>query len=257
MLIFPSIQIRDGRSVFAVRGEPGTERFYPSDPVLLARLWRRENAKALHIVDHDAIVSGKPSNLDALRAIVRAEDVKIPIQVCGGIRTFEHARALLEDVGVSRIVLTTGAIEQPELLDRLIREYGATKIVAGFETRGGRLCAGAGLREYDGSPGEYLRRLKNEGVQRILYMDLDALDAHTLLDLPRAVHFASETGFTVTLGGGIWSYPDLKAAQDALPRKIDSVVLDRPLYENNFACQGLWRKIEAELIKKGALFADA
>jgi phosphoribosylformimino-5-aminoimidazole carboxamide ribotide isomerase len=253
MLIFPSIQIRDGRSVFAVRGEPGTESFYPSDPVLLARLWRRENAKALHIVDHDAIASGKPSNLDALRAIVQAEDVKIPIQVCGGIRTYEHARTLLEDVGVSRIVLTTGAIEQPDLLERLIRDFGSTKIVAGYEMRGGVLCAGAGTRRYESSPGEYLRRLKNEGVQRILYMDLDALDGQTLLDLPRAVSFACESGFSVTLGGGIWSYPDLKAAQAALPRKIDSAILDRPLYENIFACQALWRSVEARLIQKGTL----
>ena len=253
MLIFPSIQIRNGISVFAVRGEPGTEAFYPSDPVLLARLWRRENAKALHIVDHDAIASGQPSNLGALQAIVRADDVRIPIQVCGGIRTYEHARTLLEDVGVSRIVLTTAAIEQPELLDRLIREFGATKIVAGYEIGRGMLSAGSGTRRYDSSPSEYTRRLKNEGVQRVLYMDLDAIESQTLLDIPRAVAFARESGFTITLGGGIWSYSDLKAAQDALPRKIDSVVLDRPLYENNFACQALWRSIEARLIKNGSL----
>ncbi|MBL0176126.1 MAG: hypothetical protein IPP94_12805 [Ignavibacteria bacterium] len=257
MLIFPSIQIRDGRSVFTVRGEPGTEHGYPSDPVLLARLWRRENAKALHIVDHDAIASGQPCNIDALRAIVLAEDVRIPIQICGGIRTYEHARALLVDVGVDRIVLTTAAIEHPGLIERLVADFGATKIVAGYEVRGRRLCAGSGTRSYDLPPAEYAALLKRTGILRVLYTDLDAVEARTILDLQRAAAFARDTGFTMTLGGAVWSYPDLKAAQEALPRRIDSVVLDRPLYENNFACQAVWRKIERRLIEKGTLLPDA
>ena len=244
LLIFPSIEITRGNCVQLVHGEPGHERIYSVDPVDMAVLWRGENAKTLHVIDIDGVADGRIRNLEIIRRMVEAVD--IPIQMGGGVRSEEDIRALF-DVGVYRVVLGTAAVENPSFIERLVQTYGTRKIAAVVESWDGRIRTGGGRKESDLSPLELAERMKSIGVSRLLYSSVDAATKEKRLDLDGLRQIARGTSLRITAQGGVRNYKDLLALQELSGDGVDSVIIGRPLYENSFPCQRLWRINEQHL----------
>jgi len=244
LLIFPSIEIRRGSCVQLVHGEPGLERTYSIDPVDMAILWRGENAKTLHVIDLDGVADGRIMNLEIIRRMVASVD--IPVQVGGGVRSEEDIRALF-DVGVYRVVLGTAAVENPAFIERLVQTYGTRKIAAVIESWDGRIRTGGGRKESDLSPLELALRMKSIGVSRLLYSSVESATKEKRLDLEGLRHIAQGSLLRVTAQGGVRNYKDLIALQELSSAGVDSVIIGRPLYENSFPCQRLWRINEQHL----------
>lgn len=244
LLIFPSIEIRRGSCVQLVHGEPGLERTYSVDPVDMAILWRGENAKTLHVIDLDGVADGRIRNLEIIRRMVASVD--IPVQVGGGVRSEEDIRALF-DVGVYRVVLGTAAVENPDFIERLVQTYGTRKIAAVVESWDGRIRTGGGRKESDLSPLELALRMKSIGVSRLLYSSVESATKEKRLDLEGLRHIAQGSLLRVTAQGGVRNYKDLIALQELSSAGVDSVIIGRPLYENSFPCQRLWRINEQHL----------
>ena len=244
LLIFPSIEIRRGSCVQLVHGEPGLERTYSIDPVDMAILWRGENAKTLHVIDIDGVADGRIMNLEIIRRMVASVD--IPVQVGGGVRSEEDIRALF-DVGVYRVVLGTAAVENPAFIERLVQTYGTRKIAAVIESWDGRIRTGGGRKESDLSPLELALRMKSIGVSRLLYSSVESATKEKRLDLEGLRHIAQGSLLRVTAQGGVRNYKDLIALQELSSAGVDSVIIGRPLYENSFPCQRLWRINEQHL----------
>jgi len=121
MMILPAIDLRNGRCVRLTQGRKTAVRVYSDDPVRMARQFQRDGARMLHVVDLDAAFSERDSpNHRVLRDLVRA--VEIPIQFGGGIRTRKDATEVIE-LGVTRIVIGTMAIESPEVLTKMLRQH--------------------------------------------------------------------------------------------------------------------------------------
>jgi phosphoribosylformimino-5-aminoimidazole carboxamide ribotide isomerase len=248
LLIFPSIEISNKRCVQFVQGEPGAEHLYGADPVQMAVLWRGENAKTLHVVDVDGVAEGTVKNRDIIRQMVEAVD--IPIQVGGGLRSYEEVRELFA-LGVYRIVIGTAAVEQPELVERVVKEYGARKVVIGISSRHRNILIDGGKKETGIAPIQLTKRLKKLGVCRVLYRELEAdgVDSERRFDNLREL--ASATNVRVTAWGGVENYRDLIRLQELEKFGVDSVVIGQPLYQNRFPCQRLWRVNEKELTDFG------
>lgn len=244
LLIFPSIEISRGSCVQLVHGEPGHERIYSVDPVDMAVLWRGENAKTLHVIDLDGVADGRIRNLEIIRRMVGAVD--IPIQMGGGVRSEEDIRALF-DVGVYRVVLGTAAVENPAFIEHLVQTYGTRKIAAVVESWDGRIRTGGGRKESDLSPLELALRMKTIGVSRLLYSSVDSATKEKRLDLEGLRQIAHGTSLRITAQGGVKNYRDLIALQELSSAGVDSVIIGRPLYENRFPCQRLWRINEEHL----------
>ncbi|MBI5646273.1 MAG: tRNA-dihydrouridine synthase [Ignavibacteriae bacterium] len=253
LLIFVALTLRDGECLDVIRNVDGPAPWSQRDPVRQAKILRIENTRALHIVDLDLAEEHSARNRAAIEAIARAEGVRIPIQVCGGIRDISDARELLEQRGADRIALGSAALEQPSLIRTLISEYGPKKIVIAIEARDNRTHTQNGQVAHDISPLEHARHMKRLGVERILYTDLDAVHGRRTIDIPAVTAFAVESGMSLTVNGGVATYKELAELASALPRRIDSVVLGSALYMNRFACQGLWRKAEERLYERGLL----
>ena len=168
LLIFPSIEIRRGQCVQLVHGEPGSENVYSIDPVKMAILWRGENAKTLHVVDVDGVKTGVVHNWDIIESIVKAVD--IPIQVGGGLRTYEDIKSLIEK-GVYRIVIGTIAVQDKALVERLIQDFGARKIAISIEAHEGRIRTDGGKKVHNISPLAFVLQMKKLGVSRIMYSE--------------------------------------------------------------------------------------
>ena len=247
LLIFPSIEIQKGQCVHLVHGEPGSENVYSIDPVRMAVLWRGENAKTLHVVDIDGVHEGTIRNKDILRKIVQAVD--IPIQVGGGLRSFEDIRSVFE-LGAYRVVVRTAAIEAPDLVEKVIHEYGSRKLAIGIEASNGRLRGGA-KNELDISPVTFALEMKKLGVSRILFSVVGPDGTTKILDSNAVREMAVETGLRITVQGGIRDFQDLLKLQELEKHGVDSVVIGKPLYENQFPCQRLWRLNERDLKDMG------
>jgi len=246
LLIFPSIEIKRGKCLHVVHGAPGSEHVHSIEPVDMAILWRGENAKTLHVIDLDGVEDGTIRNKDIIRSIIEAVD--IPVQVGGGLRTFEDIKTAF-DLGVFRIVIRTAAVEHPELVDRVIREYGSRKIAIGIESQGGILRIKGG-RLTDIPAIDFALDMKKRGVTRLL-VSLIGNDGSKILDTETLRTIAISTGLRITAQGGIRDYQDLIRLQELEKNGVDSVVIGKPLYENQFPCQRLWRLNEEDLSDKG------
>lgn len=247
ILIFPSIEIQKGRCVHLVHGDPGSESVYSIDPVRMAVLWRGENAKTLHIVDLDGVQQGTVRNKDILKKIVEAVD--IPVQVAGGLRNFEDVRSVFE-LGAFRVVVRTAAIESPGLVEKIIHEYGSRKLAIAIEASNGKLRGGK-KKELDIAPVAFALEMKKLGVSRLLFSVVGPDGTTKILDTEAIKELALGTGLRITVQGGIRDFQDLLKLQELERLGVDSVVIGKPLYENRFPCQGLWRLNERDLKDMG------
>ncbi|HTP80396.1 MAG TPA: 1-(5-phosphoribosyl)-5-[(5-phosphoribosylamino)methylideneamino] imidazole-4-carboxamide isomerase [Bacteroidota bacterium] len=247
LLIYPAIEISHEACVQVVHGLPGSEHTYSVDPVEMAVLWRGENAKTLHVVDRDGVAAGTVVNREIIKRMVSAVD--IPIQVGGGLRNFEEIRNVL-DLGVYRVVIGTAAVEQPGLIERLVKEFGTRKIAIGIDTREGHVLLEGGRRIVDIDVLELAMRMKKIGVTRIVYGEQRA-DGERILGYDRLRELATTTNIRITSWGGAADYKDLVRIQELEKFGVDSIIVGRPLYENRFPCQALWRLNERGLTDLG------
>jgi phosphoribosylformimino-5-aminoimidazole carboxamide ribotide isomerase len=251
MLIIPALHISNGRCMRTAIGEAGTEGLYPFDPVRVARLWRGENAKALHVVALDLPEAGMKEQSALLKSVVDAVD--IPVQLSGGLQDFEDITAAFEDIGVSRVVLPTDVCDDPVLLQSLLERFGPRKIVIHLAFSGAEIISHGSGSQHEESVIARASMLKESGVQRVVLADSDQenLQQRTLA---RFLHsLAERTNLSVTLIGSVQNYADLKLLQNLHPRKIDSIILDEALYSNAFPCQKIWRQAEQQLIAQQKL----
>lgn len=244
LLVFPAIDIKDGKCVRLVQGIAGTEKVYSDHPVEMAILWRGENAKALHVVDLDGAFEGEMKNLSVLKKMIDAVD--IPIQLGGGIRTYDQVKQLL-NIGIYRLVIGTAAIDNPELVMQCVKDFGASKIVVGIDAKNGVVMT-KGWKENTGIEAVSLAlNMKQLGVSRIVYTDITR---DGMLSGPNyeAIHdIALKTKLRVTASGGVSNYKDLLKLQEYESLGVDSVIIGKALYENKFPCQALWRMNEEKL----------
>lgn len=242
MLVIPVIDIRNGESVRMVQGLEDKTLHYSDSPLNMARLFRKENAKVIHITDLDGASSGKRKNYGLIKEIT--ESVGVPIQLGGGIRTYEIAEQLIKELGVYRIVIGTSAIDNIELIQRLIDDFGKSKIVISVDARNGYLTKEGWSNQTDIHAIEFALGMKSVGVERIIYQDVTRVGMLKGPDLDGLRKIAAETGLKVTAAGGISGYKDLKDLQELEKFGVDSVMMSRALYDNKFPCQAIWREQE-------------
>ena len=246
MLVIPAIDLRGGRCVRLRQGDYAAETVYSDDPVRLARLWRVMNARVLHLVDLDAARTAGPDagrgaatdNTDVIGRIAQA--VSIPVQVGGGIRTLADVQAMLGR-GVSRVILGTAAVRDPDLVSQAIEAAGDCRVVVGIDARDGEART-EGWEKGSGVDAVALALdMEARGVRRVIYTDIsrDGTLEGPNLEAYRALA-GRLTRMKVTASGGVGDYRDLLALQTLEELGVDSVVVGRALYDNRFPCQQFW-----------------
>ncbi|MCX7984735.1 MAG: HisA/HisF-related TIM barrel protein [Bacteroidetes bacterium] len=248
ILIYPLIEISKHRCVEFVHGAPGMEHRYSVDPVQMAILWRGENAKTIHVIDKDGAAEGRIVNYEIIKQMVDAVD--IPIQVSGGLRTYEEIQKVLS-LGVYRIILNTAAVENPKIIEDFVKEFGTRKIAVGIVSESGKVIIKGGTTTAEISPIELAIQMANLGVSRIVYGEREEGIIGKTLPYDMLKELVTKTGVRVTVRGGVWNYQDLVRLQTLEKYGVDSIILGKPLYENCFPCQTLWRINEAQLTDLG------
>lgn len=240
LLIIPAIDIRSGHCVQMVQGIEGYS--YSDDPVEMARLWRKENAKSLHVTDVDGAMQGRLVNADSIRKMVSTVD--IPIELGGGLRSLDAVKEAF-DIGVYRVLVSTMVIENPDEAKHVIEMFGPSKVVLGIDALDG-IVATHGWKQSSGLTAlSVALNAKALGFKRVVYTDIRLDGALRGVNLRVLRELAEKTRMRVTSAGGISGLDDLLKVQELEKLGVDSVVIGRALYENRFSCQGIWRQCEA------------
>ncbi|MFC2130018.1 HisA/HisF-related TIM barrel protein [Bacteroidota bacterium] len=258
ILVIPAIQLIDGRCSLSVRGEEGTESLYAglSDrPAELCSLFRRENAKTIHITDYNPNRNIDSKNLDFI--INLAKSVDIPFQALANFASVSDCKYLLDN-GVYRIALGELTLIDPEGIMELIRIYTPSRVVGYIDAYQGKVSFRNFQRTF--SDHELIQYYKNLGFQRICYKeqtwlpdtvstDNTGLDDGYGVDFEILKNIGSQSKMRITLYEGITNSQQLWELNSLFRYGIDSVVIGQALYDNNFPCQKIWRIIEADLDK--------
>jgi phosphoribosylformimino-5-aminoimidazole carboxamide ribotide isomerase len=199
MEILPAIDLKDGRCVRLFQGDFAQQTVYSDDPVATARRWVELGATRLHVVDLDGARTGRPANTDAVLAIVQGAGV--PVQLGGGLRREEDINAALA-LGVERIILGTAAVEQAELVARLVARYG-DKVVVGVDARDGMVATAGWTETADVRAVDLVRHVAALGVRRVIYTDISRDGTLTEPNFAALAELITPDGPAIVASGGI------------------------------------------------------
>ena len=222
MIVIPAIDLRAGRAVRLLRGDPNAETTYADDPVAVAERFQSEGARRLHVVDLDAALD-EGSNTEVVQRICHS--VAIPVQVGGGIRTLEDVGSLLE-AGAARAILGTAAAIDPSFVSRAVEEY-AEHVVVAVDVRGGRVMM-RGWKEEGPELEATLRALEEAGAPRLLVTSIARDGTLEGPDLRLYSQVLELTDRPVIASGGVRSADDVWALRDL---GCEAVVTGKALYE--------------------------
>ena len=202
MEVIPAIDLRGGRCVRLYQGDFDREEVFGDDPVAMALRWQSEGATRLHVVDLDGAASGSPENVDAIRAI--AASVGIAIEVGGGIRDMDKA-VLLSDAGADRLVLGTSAVEDPDLVTRMLDRFGADSVVVSVDARDGWAALRGWKQPTQMRALELMERMVALGVVRLEYTDINRDGTMTEPNFEAVTEALNHVKVPIIAAGGIAS----------------------------------------------------
>ncbi len=233
MILFPAIDVRHGKCVRLLQGEPGTETVYSDDPADVALQYQEQGAQWLHVVNLDGAFddpSGDTTTDDAIQAIV--DSVDIPVQVGGGLRTFADIEYVL-NMGVSRVVLGTFAVERTRQLPDVLGWFGPEQILVGIDARDGKVATHGWQKTADVSAIEFGKEIRAMGITHVVHTDISRDGALSGINLPASLELAEKTGLRVIISGGVASLNDVRWANSA-DGNIEGLIIGKALYSGAF-----------------------
>jgi phosphoribosylformimino-5-aminoimidazole carboxamide ribotide isomerase len=230
VILYPAIDILDGRAVRLVQGDYERETAFEDDPVVAARRWADGGAQWLHVVDLDGAKAGEPVNLEHVRRIVAA--VGIPIQLGGGLRDSTKVEEAFS-AGVERVVLGTAAARDPDLAEAIAAAHG-DRVVAAVDARDGRVTSEGWTEQSGMTPAALTQILSQRGVERFVYTPVEVDGMMEGPDTGSLREVAEAAKGELIYSGGVGSLADLEALASLEIDNLGGVIVGRALYEGRF-----------------------
>ncbi|MEK7766774.1 MAG: 1-(5-phosphoribosyl)-5-[(5-phosphoribosylamino)methylideneamino]imidazole-4-carboxamide isomerase [bacterium] len=226
MLIIPAVDIRGGRCVRLVQGRAEAETVFSEDPVAVAKTWEARGARRIHIADLDGAFSGRPKNLDLVRAIRAA--VRVPLMLGGGIR---DAASLAEALatGVNFVVLGTVAVENPEFVRAALSTHPG-QIIIGIDASDGRVAVSGWTSVTPLLATDLARRVAADGATEIVFTDVGRDGTLTGVNLDAIRKMAEASPVPVIAAGGVASLEDIRALKALEQSGVKGVIVGKALY---------------------------
>jgi len=230
LILYPAIDIYEGRAVRLVQGDFAQNTVYDDSPLEAARAWVQAGARFLHIVDLDGAKGGTPQNLHHIEEI--ASELQVPVQCGGGLRTLAAVRDALR-AGAERVILGTAAFTDVDFLDDVLGAY-RERIIVSVDTRGGMIST-SGWQETTQMPAEsVIERLQNRGVRSFVYTNVDKDGLQGGPDLDEVKRIADAVRGRFIYSGGIGSLDHLRGLADLRQVNLGGVIVGKALYEGHF-----------------------
>lgn len=227
MIIFPAVDIRQGKAVRLRQGRKEDATIFADKPLEAALAWQAQGAEFLHLVDLDAAFGEKP-NFELIGELVAA--LKIPVQVGGGIRDGETAARYL-DAGVKRLIIGTLALENKEEFSHLCNKFPG-RIGVSLDALNGRLKSRGWLKDTDIKVRDLVPELEGRGAAFIIYTDIERDGMQAGLNLDAVKELLELARVPVIIAGGVSCLDDIRALYELDGSgRLEGVISGRALYE--------------------------
>ena len=227
MLVIPAVDLKGGKCVRLIQGEVDREIIYDSDPVKMALHWVEQGATRLHLIDLDGALKGRPVHLDVLSSI--AKKINIPIQFGGGIRD-EETLKLVIDSGASFAILGTTAVENPEFVKIVARQY-PKQVILSIDSFNDQIRVSGWKSERNITPEELAENFLQVPLANFIITDISRDGMLEGFDSSLSLRIAKISGKSVIAAGGITDIEDIKNAIPLFSKGLVGVVVGRALYE--------------------------
>ena len=207
MILFPAIDLYEGQAVRLYQGDYRQMTVYSSDPAALARKFAETGATHIHLVDLEGARDGTTPNLELIRRI--AAETGLFVEVGGGIRNMDIARAYLEN-GVSRVILGTAAVTDPDFLQNALATWGE-RVAVGADLRDGQVAIRGWQQTSDEGAEAFFDRMQGLGVSTMICTDISRDGAMRGANLELYRSLAKRQGLQIVASGGVSSLDDIKA----------------------------------------------
>lgn len=231
-IVYPAIDLRGGRVVRLKQGVAEQQVVYSDDPGEVARRWQDQGAEWLHVVDLDrALDETSNPNTTAIARIIAS--VNIPIQSGGGLRDMSLVKRAL-DLGISRVLLGTVAVEQPHIVAQAVEHFGAARIAVAIDARQGRVATHGWMNTSGLDAVEFGKAMRAVGVERAVITDIARDGMLSGIDAGAMAAFARATGLRVIASGGVATLDDLRALRKLSDMGIEGAIVGQALYAGQF-----------------------
>lgn len=224
MQIYPAIDLKNGQCVRLKQGRFDDVTSYGDDPVQRAKIWEEAGATYIHVVDLDGARTGNSYNLEAIKKIVAA--VNVPVQTGGGIRSMRDIEQRI-DAGVSRVIIGTAAVNNPELVKEAVRVYG-DKIAIGIDASKGMVATDGWEKISDVPAIELCKKMAEIGVKTVVYTDISKDGMMSGPNIESTKELVEQSGIDIIASGGVSTMSDLEGVESI---NAQGVIIGKALYQ--------------------------
>lgn len=228
MIIYPAIDLKEGQCVRLVQGKADNKTVYSNSPALMARTFQEAGARYLHVVDLDGAFQGAPGNQAAIKAI--ADEIDIPFQVGGGLRSREDVERTLE-LGAARVIIGTRAVSSPEFVKDLLSCFGAEKIVLGLDARDGWVTVEGWVSNSSLRATDFALQMKELGVETMVYTDVSRDGLLQGPNLEGIKQMAGISGLKLIASGGVSSLENIRGLKQLEHMGVTGAIIGKALYD--------------------------
>ena len=226
MIIYPAIDIRGGRCVRLTEGRFDAETVFADDPAEMALKWAGLGAEFLHLVDLDGALAGEGKNVPVIQRILKS--VSIPVQLGGGIRNLETIEKLLE-LGVTRLILGSAAVKNPELVAEACKKYPG-HIAVGIDAKNGEVAIEGWGQGSGVAATELAKKMASFGVETIIYTDISRDGMLSGVNVEATVALARACGVPIIASGGVASLDDIRRVKAVEGDGVQGCIIGKAIY---------------------------
>lgn len=229
MIIYPAIDMRGGKVVRLLQGDPEHETIFGENPLEVAQNWIDQGAEWLHMVNLDGAFNQANDNFDILK---QATQLGAKVQFGGGLRSMDDIDRAV-DAGVSRVVLGTLAAKNPEVVEEAVNKYGAEVICAALDAKNGKVTTHGWTQETEHTPIEFGRMMAERGVKYALYTDVQRDGSMLGVNIQETVALARNTDLQVIASGGVSTMHEIHEL--ARSGVVQGVIIGMALYKGEIS----------------------
>ena len=226
MIIYPAIDIRGGRCVRLTEGRFDAETVFADDPAEMALKWAGMGAEFLHLVDLDGALAGEGKNVPVIERILQS--VSIPVQLGGGIRNLETIEKLLS-LGVTRLILGSAAVKNPQLVEEACKKYPG-HIAVGIDAKNGDVAIEGWGKGSGVAATELAKKMAAYGVETIIYTDISRDGMLSGVNVEATAALARACGVPIIASGGVASLEDIRRVKAVEADGVQGCIIGKAIY---------------------------
>jgi len=239
MIIFPAIDIKDGKCVRLVKGNVDQMTSYKNTPFDQAKIYSQNGFKNIHIVDLDGALEEKSSNTNIVKEILNS--FKLKIQIGGGIRTLEDISNWVKS-GADKVIIGTAAVENKNLLKTACEKF-KKKIALSLDVKDGLIFLSGWKKKTNILAADFLKEIENFGISRIIYTDIDKDGTKKGPNIKDAIELSNKVKIPFIISGGISSIEDIKKIKSLNNSNIEGIIVGKSIYDGDIKISELAKQI--------------